>query len=201
MITARRLAVAGILLVVCGLTLAAVSMQYVPINMASAAAVEAEATQVNSIPLPATLSGVVMSADEPIEGAIVQIQGTPIQTESLEDGGFTFNGIEGTTPITLTAWSAGHYIGWTTVNPSAPDWTGGDDLNISLRPLASGDNSEYEWFEFEGVEGSASCGLCHREYEEWQADQHSRAAVNHRFLTMYTGTNMAGETVSCGIRQ
>jgi hypothetical protein len=184
MSTARRLAVGGILLVVGGLTLMTVSVSYS----------QSASTLVSPIPLPSTLSGVVISGDEPVADAIVQIQGTPIRTESAEDGAFTFSGIEGTTPITITAWSEGHYIGWTTVNPGASDWAGGDNLNISLRPLASGDNSEYEWFEFEGVEGSASCGICHREYEEWQNDQHSRAAINHRFLTMYTGTNMAGES-------
>jgi hypothetical protein len=84
-------------------------------------------------------------------------------------------------------------VGWTAVDPSAPDWKGGTDLTINLRPLHETDNSEYGWFSFEDVDGSAACGLCHREYPEWQADQHSRAAVNHRFISMYTGKNANGE--------
>lgn len=169
MIRARQLAVVGVLLVVGGVLLMAVSTSYSQ---------------------SASLSGIVMSGEEPVQGAIVQIQGTPIQTQSDENGIFTFRDIESAAPIVITAWSEGHYIGWTTAEPGASV----DNLTISLRALASGDNYEYEWFEFEGVEGSAACGICHREYEEWRHDQHSRAAINHRFLTMYTGTNTAGDT-------
>jgi hypothetical protein len=44
-----------------------------------------------------------------------------------------------------------------------------------------------------GVKGSASCGMCHREYKEWQADAHSKSATNQRFLDVYFGTNSKGE--------
>ncbi len=42
------------------------------------------------------------------------------------------------------------------------------------------------------MKGSASCGLCHREYKEWQVDAHSQAAVNPRFISMYTGSDVNG---------
>jgi hypothetical protein len=103
----------------------------------------------------------------------------------------SLNNIEGT-PVVLTAWSPGHYVGWVALDPNASDWPGADQIIITLKPLPEYDNSDYDWFSFEDVEGSASCGLCHREYAEWQADQHSQAAINHRFLTMYTGTDVAG---------
>jgi hypothetical protein len=48
------------------------------------------------------------------------------------------------------------------------------------------------WFSFAGIEGSASCGLCHREYEEWLSDAHSQAAVNPRFISIYTGSDVNG---------
>ena len=41
--------------------------------------------------------------------------------------------------------------------------------------------------------GSASCGLCHREYTEWQADAHSQSAINPRFVTMYRGSDVHGQ--------
>lgn len=139
-----------------------------------------------------TLSGVVVNADGPVAGAAVQVQGTPTTTRTDETGAFTLTGITGTPPVVLTAWSEGHYIGWVSLDPNAADWPGSDQIVITLKPLPEYDNHEYGWFSFEGVEGTASCGLCHREYDEWLADQHSQAAVNHRFLTMYTGTDVEG---------
>lgn len=145
-------------------------------------------------PLPSTVAGVVTSEDgSPLSGAIVQIQGTPRTTETSEAGSFSFDGLGGTQPVVLTAWSPDHYIGWVTLDPQEPNWGSGDNVSISLNRLPQRDHSEYEWYSFEDVEGSAACGLCHREYEEWQSDQHSVSAVNHKFINMYTGTDINGE--------
>ncbi len=169
----RRLAIFGGVLVLCGLAVAMVSGQsYSPL-------------------LPETLSGVVIDANGPLAGAIVQIQGTPNQTLTADDGVFTLNNIQGSSSLVLTAWAEGYYIGWSTIDPTIEDWQ--ETIHINLRPLPQTDNSEYHWFEEEGVQGSASCGLCHREYAEWQADLHSQAAVNPRFISMYTGENVQGE--------
>jgi hypothetical protein len=166
--------VIGVLLVMGGLAVAVVFSQ-------------------DSVPsLPETISGVVIDSSGPAAGAIVQLQGTPNRTETGPDGTFTLSGIEGTAPALVTAWSAGHYIGWTTLDPELPVWENGD-IQITLNPLPQVDNHEYNWFSAEGVSGSAGCGLCHREYEEWRADQHAQSAVNHRFLTMYTGRDVHGE--------
>jgi hypothetical protein len=163
----------------------------------STAAEAVDATPVNLTPLPASVSGIVTDGKTPMADAVVQIHGTDNRTQTDANGAFSFSGIEGTTPINITAWSTGHYVGWTTLNPSAPDWNGGDNLNITLKPLSPGDNSEYEWFSAkddngEVVNGSAACGLCHREYAEWQADAHSHAATNPRFLSLYSGTDING---------
>jgi hypothetical protein len=147
-------------------------------------------SQTNLPALPPMVSGVVIGVDGPVPGAIVQVQGTPNQTQTSDNGAFTLDGIEGNEPIVLTAWSEGYYIGWVALDPNEPE--DGDAIHITLRPLPEKDNSEYHWYSFEGVEGSAACGLCHREYDEWQADQHSKAATNHRFLTMYTGLDVEG---------
>lgn len=151
-----------------------------------------EPTPVNLTPLPSTVSGIVTDVNGPVADAIVQIQGVANQIHTARDGSFAFSGISGTTPIVLTAWSAGHYVGWMDVNPSAADWKGGTGINISLKTLPQTDNSQYEGFSFEGVKGSASCGLCHREYKEWQADAHSQSATDPRFLSVYTGTDVNG---------
>jgi len=147
----------------------------------------------NLTPLPAMVSGVVSDANGPVAGATVQIQGTPNTTMTVDNGAFSFSGITGTTPVILTAWSAGHYVGWTVVNPSAPDYSGGSGISIVLKQLPTKDNSKYAGFTFEGMTGAAACGLCHREYPEWQADAHAQSAKNVRFITMYTGTDLKGD--------
>jgi len=142
-------------------------------------------------PPPSTISGIVTNEDGAVAGAILQIQGTPTTFQTDENGAFTLSDIDLSSPLVLTAWSAGHFIGWTTLDPSAADWNG--NITISLRTLPNHDNNEYEWFTSDdGLEGSAACGSCHREYTEWQADQHSQSATNHRFLTLYTGTDLSG---------
>ena len=148
---------------------------------------------VNLIPLPSTISGVVKNEDGMVADAIVQIQATENTTKTADDGSFSLTGIEGTTPIVVSAWSAGHYVGWQVIDPSAEDFTGGDDITIFLNNLPTRDNNEYDWYVEDGVKGSAACGMCHREYPEWQADAHSQAATNVRFMSVYTGTNAQGD--------
>ena len=136
-------------------------------------------------PLPEVISGRVLNDSGPVGGAIVQLQGVPNQQISAADGSFTFAGLRGFLPLTVTAWAEGHYIGYTSFEP-------GQELTITLKPLFEKDNPDYDWFEFDGVQGSASCGLCHREYEEWQADAHSKTAENLRFISIYRGTDIHG---------
>ena len=141
----------------------------VPPTATATTAPTATPTIVNLTPLPTTISGVVVDAARGGRRAIVQLHGQPAQFKTAKDGAFVINGISGTTPLVITAWSDGHYIGSTTVNPSAPDWQGGQGLTITLKSYYTTDNSLYSGFSFEGVNGSASCGVCHREYKEWQA--------------------------------
>lgn len=150
-------------------------------------------TVVNHIPLPTVVSGIIRDANGPIAGAIVQVQGKKPQVKSGSNGAYRIGGLSGTTPAVITAWSDGYYVGWTTVNPSAPEWKGSDKVDITLKPIPPGDNVNYAWFSFDGVQGSASCGLCHREYTEWQADAHSNSAKNVHFTSVYSGTNAKGE--------
>src|SRR5215211_6544881 len=122
MIKARLLVVIGILLVLSGLTLAVVSSQATQPDTPTPiiTTTGGSPTLVNLIPLPSTISGIVLNEEGPVAGAIVQIQATTNVTESAEDGSFRLSGIEGTTPLVLAAWSREHYVGWTTLNTSAP---------------------------------------------------------------------------------
>jgi len=138
------------------------------------------------------VSGTVVTARGPIAGALVQIQGTAQRTTTGEGGAFCFEGLGATEPFTVTAWASGYYVGWAVVDPHAPKPQGDPGFQITLKPLFTVDNPAYPGFSFEGVNGSASCGLCHREYLEWRADAHAQAATNVRFLTLYEGTDVAG---------
>lgn len=153
-----------------------------------------EKTQTNSRNIAfKNITGIVVDSERPISHALIQLQGTPNKTVSNSDGTFTLTGIRGAGPETITAWSEGYFVGWVTLDPLAPDYDPAQPVQITLKPLYQTDNLDYDWFSFEGVEGTASCGLCHREYEEWLADSHSQAATNPRFISIYRGTNILGE--------
>jgi hypothetical protein len=146
-----------------------------------------------SVPLPATISGIVSDANGPVAEAIVQVKGTPNKTITAQDGSFTLQGLGGITLTTITAWAEGYFVGWTDLNPKDPIWLDGKPITITLKPLYTTDNNQYDWFTFEGKQGAASCALCHRESAEWSADAHSQSAQNPRFETIYRGTNVQGQ--------
>jgi len=135
---------------------------------------------------PGVVSGVVHDAEGPVAGATVRVRLTENKTATAADGSFTLSGVAGTDPVSVTAWADGYYIGWTDGTPGlAP-------VTITLKPYYTTDNLDYEWFSFQGIEGSDSCAPCHTAYAEWKADAHSQSAVNPRFLTMYEGTDVHG---------
>ncbi|MCC6805646.1 MAG: carboxypeptidase regulatory-like domain-containing protein [Anaerolineae bacterium] len=134
------------------------------------------------------VSGAVVDANGPVANAIVQFRGTPIQTRTDSHGTFTLTGVDTSKPFTISAWADGYYVGWTQLDAGTVA-----DATVTLRPLPIVDNNEYQWFTHNGVEGSAACAACHREYREWQADAHAQSATNERFLTVYTGEDVNGQ--------
>lgn len=133
-----------------------------------------------------TIQGIVLNSKGPVAGATVRVQITDNQTLSAEGGTFTLANIDTTEPLTLTAWAEGHYIGWTRVTP------GVGPVVITMGEHFTTDNVDYDWFEFEGVQGSEACGLCHTAYTEWKEDIHSQTATNYRFINVYAGTDING---------
>jgi hypothetical protein len=134
---------------------------------------------------PQVITGRVVDANGAVRGAVVQVQGSPDQQISATDGTFLIEGVRGRSPIVITAWAEGYYVGFS-------GYETGKELVITLKPLFEKDNLNYDWFEFNGLEGSKSCSPCHREYAEWTKDAHSQAAVNPRFLSVYRGTDIQG---------
>ncbi len=132
------------------------------------------------------IAGVVRDSEGPVEGATVRVKLTEYETTSAVEGAFTLRGLPMTEPVSVTAWAAGYYVGAATGTP------GLTPITITLKPHYTTDNLDYDWFSFDGIEGSASCEPCHHSYAEWQADAHGQAAINPRFLTMYEGTDVHG---------
>ncbi len=132
-------------------------------------------------PVPAdVIAGVVRDADGPIAGALVRLQNTENKATTGPDGTFSLSGITATEPVTVTAWAKGYYFGWASTLP------GKEPVTITLKRIPPTDNIDYPW------KSSLVCSECHMAYPEWRADAHSRSAMNPRFLTMYTGTDVHG---------
>ena len=131
-------------------------------------------------PATASVSGIVVNADGPVEGALVRVQTTANHTYTDEGGGFTLEGVPVDEAVTLVAWAEGYIFGWTEASG------GEEDVGIELHPHNRVDNAVYDW------EPSENCGECHPSYAEWRRDAHSQSAVNVRFLTMYNGTDVEG---------
>ena len=149
----------------------------------------------NAPALPSTLTGVVTNADgKPLADVTVQVQGTTNTTTTDKNGSFTLRKITWEKPVVVTAYAPFYMVGWATLDPNAKDWKGVPaSISITLKSLPARDNYEHNWFTFDGVSGSDSCALCHRENEEWEKDAHSQAAVNPRFISIYKGTNLDGD--------
>ncbi len=146
---------------------------------------------------PTTLSGVVRTPSGPISGAVVRIQTRPLWTTTDAEGRFIFTGLSPDEAVALTAWAPGYYItGGQTFLPGA------EEVELVLQPHADTDNPSYLWvsaFARNGEEGH--CEHCHAStpddpaalpFDEWQRDPHAHAAHNPRFLSMYSGTDLAG---------
>ena len=145
--------------------------------------------------------GAVRDDEGALPGAVVRIQATEHSAATDSNGEFelavpeSFNG-----PVKLTAWAKGYYIGGPV--KASP---GGENVTISLHRHSQLDNREYEWvssFRSAGSGENKGCSECHFRgnadsgpllpVDEWLKDAHSQSAVNPRFLTMHSGTDMSG---------
>jgi len=138
-------------------------------------------------PASGTIMGIVRDAAGPVGGATVRVQGTNNVTRSAADGSFALSVSETLEPITVTAWREGYLVGWASVTPPA------GDVTIEIKPHYTTDNADYEWFSFEGEDGSRTCGKCMPVlFDQWRRDAHAQSGINPRFLSMFRGTDLAG---------
>ena len=103
------------------------------------------------------LRGLVVDANGPVAGATVRVHLTEQGATTDQKGAFTIRNLAATDMVTLTAWAEGYYIAWTRVDTGdkAP-------VKLQLNPYFTTDNVKYNWFEQDGVEVSAACGVCHK---------------------------------------
>jgi hypothetical protein len=156
-----------------------------------------------SQPPLSAVSGFVRDANGPVAGATVRIKATDNNVITNADGHFVLSGLSDNEPVALTAWAEGYYIG----GGKAMYLPGDSDIEIVLTAHSDIDNPDYEWlsaFADAGYEGSGentNCENCHADpdnsqaalpFSEWLKDAHALSAKNSRFLTMYNGTDIAG---------
>ena len=136
---------------------------------------------------PGTVEGQVVDEEGPVAGAVVRIKTTDNQTLTDGEGWFQLNGLPLVEAVTVTAWAEGYFVGWVE-DPLSQE----GPVIIQIKPFYTYDNPDYDWFSAEGEDGSLSCSHCMPCYEEWTRDAHSQSALNERFLSMYNGTDLAG---------
>ena len=156
-----------------------------------------------SQPPMTAVSGFVRDANGPVAGAVVRVKATESKTITDEKGHFVLSDLSTNKPVVLTAWAEGYYIG----GGQTKHIPGNTDIEIVLTAHSDIDHPEYKWLSaFAGVENegsgeNTSCENCHADpnnpqaalpFSEWFKDAHALSAKNPRFLTMYNGTDMAG---------
>lgn len=149
------------------------------------------------------VSGFVRDANSPIVGATVRVKATDKKTITDSHGHFVLSDLSDNEPVVLTAWAQGYYIG----GGKDGHLAGETGIEIVLTAHGDTDNPDYVWlsaFADAGYEGSgenSNCENCHADpnnsqaalpFSEWLKDAHALSAKNSRFLTMYNGTDMAG---------
>ncbi|MGD9098863.1 MAG: carboxypeptidase-like regulatory domain-containing protein, partial [Anaerolineae bacterium] len=140
-------------------------------------------------PLPPAanaIRGLVLDAQGTVAGATVRVRATDNKTLTAGDGSFILTGLDAGVPVSVTAWSEGYFVGWTSAAPSP------EPVTITIKPHYTTDNPDYDWFSVESAEGSQSCARCMPSYSEWQADAHSQSATNPIFQTLLNGSDVDG---------
>jgi mono/diheme cytochrome c family protein len=149
------------------------------------------------------VTGVVKDGTTPVPGAVVRVQGTPVNVRTNERGEFTLElGSLITWPFArLTAYAPGYYIS----GPFAA-MAGAKNLSLALKRHPSEDDPNYEWISaFRSAGQDANCQNCHSDtttkepllpFDEWVVDAHGTSGQNRRFLSMYNGTDLSGRLQS-----
>jgi len=143
---------------------------------------------------------VINENGDPISSAVVRVRTSENKTVSDKNGLFSLTGLPNDETFFITAWVPGYYI-----NGIADIKTGTSDVEIILHKLNDTDNADYVWLPSTYLPGEGEnqgCAKCHSNIgseltfalpvDEWLMDAHSQSAHNQRFLSMYKGSDIAG---------
>ena len=137
----------------------------------------------------ASISGRVLDRHGPVGNATVRVQGTAHSTDTDASGFFTLSGLQPSQTVTLSAWKKGYYAAMQpALTPPA------SEIAIKLIRYPQYDNPGYRWIPPTGSHPQ-SCDKCHDPtlINTSLQDPHLHAARNHRFLTVYFGTDTHGD--------
>ncbi len=136
-------------------------------------------------PAGSRVTGIVVDAEGPVEGATVRVQATVNETLTNAEGKFVLPGLAGGETVTLSAWKQDYYC---SLIREVAATTG--PLLIRLERYQTSDNPAYAWIP---PYGDKSCSTCHPAVAAlWAKGAHSRSVKNSRFLSMYNGTDVEG---------
>ena len=146
---------------------------------------------------PAVIRGTVLGDDGPVFSAVVRRQGDADFTVTDARGQFALALDRQNADDHIAAWAPGYYV-----NVGQPDSSG--NLSLTLHRHPTSDSADYAFISPVDDSSSSRCSRCHADkantpglslpVDEWRADAHSGAATNARFLSLYNGTTVNGET-------
>jgi hypothetical protein len=130
-----------------------------------------------------SVTGVVGSAGQPVQGARVRFKGEKPSTSTDVEGRFRL----ADRGSRLTAWKEGYLIGGVA--------TADQPLRIELRPLPTEDNEDYAWVDPRpSREREHNCANCHGTiFDEWAGSAHGKGLKNRHFLNLYDGSDWHGQ--------
>jgi hypothetical protein len=137
---------------------------------------------------------VVDPTGQPINEAIVRLQGTSFSALTNQTGHFTILTNKAVSSKYITAWKDGYYNGGHLVSLERTE------CSIQLSPIRKEDNQKYEWLpslyetSTAGKPEIKPCQKCHAGLtEQWRKSTHATSAINPIFLAFFRGTDKDGK--------
>ena len=141
------------------------------------------------------LRGVVRDDSGPVAGAVVRLRGSDHYVQTDAQGRFEL--VIDDASRQLTAWAPGFYV----AGSNLADFSG----VLMLQPHPTQDNPDYSFISpVLDMDNPTACAHCHQDHsgtmggalpvDEWLLDAHAGAATNPRFLSLYNGTTVEGDS-------
>jgi hypothetical protein len=134
---------------------------------------------------PAFVTGIVVDADGPATGVLVQFAGTKTSTTSDAEGRFRLP--HPSWPVTVTAWKTGHFIATASIDAL--------ELKLVLRKLPAADHEDFRW-------NPDGCMQCHNDIRnEWHSSAHGHGDGISRFDHLFHGRAATGKEIGWSLKR